>query len=64
MEDPVFSGVFERASTSVGGSILAARLAPKGASSFIRPAVRITAAGRGRADFAISMIPSSQGWRS
>lgn len=30
MENPVFSGVFERASTSVGGSILAARLAAEG----------------------------------
>jgi acetoin utilization protein AcuC len=30
MENPVFSGVFERASTAVGGSILAARLALEG----------------------------------
>jgi acetoin utilization protein AcuC len=30
MENPVFPGVFERASTSVGGSILAARLAAEG----------------------------------
>ncbi|MEP7260441.1 MAG: hypothetical protein ABI669_04565, partial [Usitatibacter sp.] len=30
MENPIFAGIFERASTSVGGSILAARLALEG----------------------------------
>ena len=34
MENPVFSGVFERASTSVGGSILAAELALEGRTVF------------------------------
>lgn len=34
MENPVFPGVFERAATSVGGSILAARLALEGRVAF------------------------------
>ena len=34
MENPVFAGVFERASTSVGGSIFAARLAAQGRVAF------------------------------
>ena len=34
MENPIFPGLFERASTSVGGSILAARLAARGAIAY------------------------------
>jgi acetoin utilization protein AcuC len=34
MENPVFKGLFERASTAVGGSILAAQLALEGVTSF------------------------------
>jgi acetoin utilization protein AcuC len=34
MENPIFAGVFERASTSVGGSILAARLALEGRAAY------------------------------
>ncbi|MDR3473502.1 MAG: acetoin utilization protein AcuC [Devosia sp.] len=34
LENPIFPGLFERASTSVGGSILAARLAAKGAIAY------------------------------
>ena len=34
MENPVFKGLFERASTSVGGSILAAELAAKGGIAY------------------------------
>jgi len=34
MENPIFAGVFERASTSVGGSIRAARLALEGAVAY------------------------------
>ncbi|HWA39485.1 MAG TPA: hypothetical protein VG873_16640 [Burkholderiales bacterium] len=34
MENPVFPGLFERAATSVGGSVLAARLALEGRAAF------------------------------
>ena len=49
MSNPIFPGVFERASTSVGGSILAARLAMEGRLAF-HPAGGTHHGGKARAN--------------